>query len=152
MSQNINREDVRTFLKSNVVATLSTVDDLGLPCAAAIYYLVDDDFTFWFVAPEKTQKIRNILKQNQVALTVTDEKTSTTAQVKGRAYQSDVSLHDIMTRFATQLNDDFEFVLNLPILQHKKQEKIVMRIQPGAIRLREYHGSELVEQRIVFDD
>ncbi len=75
---------VHNFLKQNPMGVLSTVSPDGTPWGAAIYYVADEDFNFYFVTRTKTAKYHNLDKTPMAALTVADPASQTTVQVSGR--------------------------------------------------------------------
>ena len=62
---------------------LSTVSAEGRPWGSAIYYVTDEDFTFYFVTREGTFKYHNLDQQSHAALTVADPDTQVTVQAAG---------------------------------------------------------------------
>lgn len=91
MSQHVK---VHEFLKHHPMGVLSTVSAEGEPWGSAIYYVADDDFTFYFVTRANTQKYQNIADKPLVALTIADEADQTTVQMQGTI--SKVSSDDII--------------------------------------------------------
>jgi general stress protein 26 len=72
------------FIKSKNVAAISTVSADNQPMSATIYYIVDDNFTFYFMS-KNTNKIRNIQNNNKVALLISRENAPISAQIHGVA-------------------------------------------------------------------
>lgn len=85
---------VHEFLKRNPLGVLSTVSRDGEPWGAAVYYVADEDFNFYFVTRTKTAKYHNLDKTPLAALTVADPTSRTTVQASGRA--SKVPVEDYM--------------------------------------------------------
>lgn len=71
------------FLKHRHMGILSTVSADGKPWGSAINYIVDDDFTFYFVTRAETYKYQNLEANPYVALTIADEASQTTVQLSG---------------------------------------------------------------------
>jgi nitroimidazol reductase NimA-like FMN-containing flavoprotein (pyridoxamine 5'-phosphate oxidase superfamily) len=70
------RNDVLKFLQKNKVAVVATASKDGIPEAATITYLFDDDFNFYFITRKQSQKLINLRKNPNVALVIgTDAKT-----------------------------------------------------------------------------
>lgn len=66
------------------MGVLSTVSASGEPWGAAIYYVSDEDFIFYFVTRVETFKYQNLDKNPVAALTIADSDTQTTVQVSGK--------------------------------------------------------------------
>lgn len=75
---------VHDFLHHHPVGVLSTVSPDGTPWGAAVYYIVDEDFNFFFVTRTKTIKYQNLDKNPFAAFTIADGPTQTTVQVSGK--------------------------------------------------------------------
>lgn len=71
------------FLRMHHMGVLSTVGEDGSPWGAAIYFVADEDFTFYFVTRAETYKYQNLAARPAVALTVADEPSQTTVQLSG---------------------------------------------------------------------
>jgi nitroimidazol reductase NimA-like FMN-containing flavoprotein (pyridoxamine 5'-phosphate oxidase superfamily) len=78
------RNDVLKFLQKNKVAVVATASKDGIPEAATITYLFDDDFNFYFITRKQSQKLINLRKNPNVALVIgTDAKIPATVQIQG---------------------------------------------------------------------
>lgn len=78
---------VHEFLKSHPMGVLSTASPDGEPWGAAIYYVADEDFNFYFVTKAGTDKYRNLKTNPKVSLTVADPAEQTTVQAAGTVSQ-----------------------------------------------------------------
>lgn len=76
-------QKVHAFLRHHHMGILSTVSEEGRPWGSAIYFIADDNFTFYFVTRAETYKYQNLEANPHVALTVADEETQTTVQLAG---------------------------------------------------------------------
>ncbi len=78
------RGEALSFLKDHTTAVVATSKD-DMPFASTVYYVVDDDFNFYFVTPINTNKYLNISKSAKVAIVVGTgpEHISVTAQGRG---------------------------------------------------------------------
>lgn len=149
MTQAQDREQIFTFLNQHNLGVLSTVNSKGTPDAAPVYYVIEGE-EFLFVCPEKTQKSINIDFQDEVVLTITDETKSETVQVRGKASKEKESLPKTLLSLSGRLNAGLEFITDLPLLHHKDQEKIVVRIHPQSMRLRRYRDDGMEEKTLSF--
>lgn len=72
------------FMRKHEVGTLSTIERTGMLSGAAVYYVVLDGYPY-FITKETTKKVRNILGNQHVALTVFDAQSLETVQLAGFA-------------------------------------------------------------------
>lgn len=144
------KKAVQTFLEENKLAILSTVDQEGRPHAAPIYYVLGENFEVFFITPLETQKNINLDHQNEVVLTITNEKNWQTLQLRGQAERRDDITAEILNKLTSRLNMDMEFITSLPLMKHKSQFKTAIRIKPAYIRLRSYEDDGLKEAVIEF--
>ncbi len=68
-----------------ICAALASIDETQLPHNAIIYFYADEELNFYFLTPVDTNKHKNILKNQNVALAITDSQYYTTVQVMGTA-------------------------------------------------------------------
>jgi general stress protein 26 len=76
-------QKVHAFLRHHPMGVLSTVSAEGKPWGAAIYYVSDEDFNFYFVTRVETFKYQNLDKNPFAALTIADLDSQTTVQASG---------------------------------------------------------------------
>jgi nitroimidazol reductase NimA-like FMN-containing flavoprotein (pyridoxamine 5'-phosphate oxidase superfamily) len=76
-------QKVYEFLKHNPMGVLATVSSDGKPWGAAVYFVVDQDLTIYFVTRADTFKYQNIEERPFASLTVVDEEHQRTAQMAG---------------------------------------------------------------------
>jgi len=92
--ESYEHDKVFAFLKHHPTGVLSTVSEDGTPWGSAIYFVVDDDFNFYFVTRVETTKYQNMSKNRLAALTIADGESQTTVQLTGRI--SKVPVKDYM--------------------------------------------------------
>lgn len=78
-------ESALAFLKSRTMAAISTASKDGRPELAFVYYVVDDDFNFFFITRRDSAKFRNFLENRRLAAAVADEDEVKTVQMAGPA-------------------------------------------------------------------
>ena len=94
-------QKVHAFLRHHPMGVLSTVSADGTPWGAAIYYVADEDFNFYFVTRVETYKYQNLHKNPLAALTIADAASKTTVQLTGTI--SNVPINDYMDIFFDKL-------------------------------------------------
>ena len=73
------------LLSSQVICTVSTIDNSGAPNAATVAYVHTPELSFVFSTDESTNKAINIHRDDRVAITVTDGVALHTLQLEGSA-------------------------------------------------------------------
>ena len=58
-----SEDTIRNFLHAHYSGVLATVDNAGHPCAATVYFTVDDNFHITFHTKTETQKYKNMEKK-----------------------------------------------------------------------------------------
>lgn len=76
---------VSEFIRNHSVASYATVSKDNKPHVATIYYVVDQDLSFYFATRSKTRKYLHAVDNNNVALVITDEQLFVTVQIEGKA-------------------------------------------------------------------
>ena len=82
--------DIMNYIDKATTAVVSTINDDGTPQAAVVYIVAGSDHTAYFVTKDSTRKYQNILKRPQVSLTMYNERDTSTLQVIGEAFTSDM--------------------------------------------------------------
>ena len=74
------------FLRRNRLATIATISsENNSPQVSLIYYVTDENFHLYIVTSTESRKIRNILKNNKVALCIGQEVEPLVLQIEGDA-------------------------------------------------------------------
>jgi general stress protein 26 len=76
---------IRDFLQACRSGVLATSDEQNVPHAAAVYFIVDENYSVLFTTKTDTQKYKDIMQNNQVAFVCYDETSQTTLQINGHA-------------------------------------------------------------------
>jgi nitroimidazol reductase NimA-like FMN-containing flavoprotein (pyridoxamine 5'-phosphate oxidase superfamily) len=76
------KEEALAFIKSELVAVVATCYD-DIPHAAATYYLVDDEFIFYFLTKSNTSKYMNASMNDRAAIVVGTGPKHSTVQSRG---------------------------------------------------------------------
>lgn len=87
MTDSHKHQKVHTFLRHHRMGVLSTVGPDGTPWGAAVYFVADEDFRFYFVTRAGTLKYQNIDNSPLAAFTVADAESQTTVQASGTVTQ-----------------------------------------------------------------
>jgi len=76
------KEEVMTFLKTNNTAVLATVMD-RLPYASTVHYVIDDDWSIYFLSHRNTSKYLSISAHQRAAVVVGTGPKHISVQAKG---------------------------------------------------------------------
>lgn len=77
-------KNARNFLQTHNIGVLSTIDRGGSVHGATVYYAVDQE-SIYFLTKSETTKAKNILAHPQIALTIFEDYTLQSLQIKGMA-------------------------------------------------------------------
>ncbi|MEK7594328.1 MAG: pyridoxamine 5'-phosphate oxidase family protein [Patescibacteria group bacterium] len=130
---------VHDFLKHHPMAVLSTTSDDNKPWGAAIYYVVDDDFNFFFATRAHTLKYENISQNPAAAITIADEASQTTVQAAGEL--SRVPAEDYMDIVFDKLasikpKGDHHWVP--PTTKIHEGDYMVLKLTPSSLQYADY--------------
>ena len=64
------KAELEKYLKAHRLLTLATVSDK--PWICTVYYVLDEQLNFYFLSDRDSRHVREILKNNQVAISVAD--------------------------------------------------------------------------------
>jgi general stress protein 26 len=139
-----NHPRIRDFLNAHGVGILATASAEGIPHAATIYFIIDDDFNIYFITKEQTTKHNNLAANPHAALAVYDAKSQSTIQVTGSANE----VHDIK-----QVEYIFGRVLEIthqtsgknhkpPVSKINGGKYVAYRIKPKTLRMAEFVKAE----------
>ena len=99
------REQALKFLQRHKTAALGTVSPDGAPHVAVVTCIIDDDFNIYFVTKADSRKLKNILRDPRVAVTVGgNPKTPSTIQMEGRAEIIDDPRHYMISHLNREMD------------------------------------------------
>jgi uncharacterized pyridoxamine 5'-phosphate oxidase family protein len=146
-SHNQQHADVHTFLQTHPMGILSTVDVEGNPWGAAIYFIADDDFNFYFVTRSETYKFQNLERNPHVALTVADSKSQITVQAAGVVSTMPVDKYiDIFFDKFTKLRPAGDHLWAPPIEKIQQGSYMPLVLTPERMQYADY-GRQRIEVR-----
>lgn len=86
MDQHNERKKVAfDFLKSHKTAVIATTSASEGPQASTVYYVIDSDFSLYFLTGDATKKFKNLAENNKIAFVVGTGPELVTIQGGGRA-------------------------------------------------------------------
>lgn len=103
------------FLKDNEFGVVATITRNGLPQAATITYIVDDDFTIYFSTRRDTRKYENLEFHSVIAMVVGAGPISTSVQLEGNAKRLEgKEQEEAMKRFLVGRESYYRIFLKMP--------------------------------------
>jgi nitroimidazol reductase NimA-like FMN-containing flavoprotein (pyridoxamine 5'-phosphate oxidase superfamily) len=119
----------RSFLQTNTIGVLSTIDRTGNVCGATVYYLCDPDDQLYILTKSETSKARNMLQHPQVALTIFDEYSIQSLQVSGLAsVVTDVAVTNQVFSLLTKERQYKDNKSTTPVTKIQEGSFVVFRI------------------------
>ncbi len=128
MTKEALQDEARKFLDEQVTAVLATVSIMDKPRAATMYFYTDNDFNFYFLTARDSHKLKNIEKNNNVAIVVGFGPQSTTVQAGGTA---ETNL-DFNEEFIDKVFKKTEFHNpdQWPVLRLEKTGLVMIKVTP----------------------
>ncbi len=136
------------FLKEHDLAVIATVSEKGDPLASAVYYWLDEDYSFYFLTKSKTRKFQNIEDTGKLAVVVSDEAKLTTVQGEGKAevVKDPSTQAEIMNHLAT-IKSTQDKAWFPPIAQIEAGSFVVVKCKVDHLQLSEFnHGKPSVNE------
>jgi nitroimidazol reductase NimA-like FMN-containing flavoprotein (pyridoxamine 5'-phosphate oxidase superfamily) len=78
-------KEANLFLQNNNIAVIATTYK-NIPFAAAVHYVVDSDFNFYFITSRNSDKYLNVVINPNIALVVGDGPKHISVQARGHAH------------------------------------------------------------------
>ncbi len=139
------KQVAQEFLKRHPMGVLSTVANDGKPWGAAIYFVADEDFSFFFVTRSGTQKYKNIEANPHASLTIADPETQTTVQAAGKISRVPVKdTVDIVFKklAAIKPKDNPDWLP--PIIKVHKGDWMILQLTPDHLQYANYTAKKTV--------
>lgn len=131
--------EVKVFLASHNLATLSSISREGNVHGAAVYYVIDKNDYIYVVTKSQTQKAQNIIAHNQVALTIFDTQTMQTLQLSGLAHvEHDPVITEDVYRRILHPRLSGKDITTPPILHVPAGEYMVIVIKPSTYNFSDF--------------
>ena len=108
VAKELVQKEVLQFLRDNSTAVVATCYD-DVPYGATVYFVVDNDFNFYFITRHNSNKYLNIHRNSKVAMVIGFGPEATTAQIEGAGELiTDIDdAADIKERIQEHLGNDF---------------------------------------------
>lgn len=130
---------VHDFLRHHPMGVLSTVTADGEPWGAAIYYVADENFNFYFVTRVGTSKYHNLDKTPLAALTVADAASQTTVQAMGTVSKVPVKDYaDIVFDKLAKLRPKDDLHWSPPLSKLHEGNYMPLRLTPSKLNYADY--------------
>lgn len=149
----MTKKDVYHYLSNLHLVVLSTIDEKNMPHGSEMFFIVDEHLNFFLLTQHNTKKYKNILSNQNVALTFINPNETKTVQVQGNAYEiqpSDPLYLGIISKMGEK-NARKDGVFWPPPPSKIQDEKIVIiRVTPTWLRYADYSkpAGEIFQQII----
>lgn len=131
-----SEDTIRNFLNAHYSGVLATVDPAGKPCAATVYYTVDDNFCLTFATKTETQKYKNMEENKQVAFVCYDEEDQTAVQLTGHVEKvTNPEEHQAMLDSIYRFSERISKVELPPIEKLFAGDYVTLKIIPESIKM-----------------
>lgn len=122
------KKEALKFLGEHVTAAVATVSATGEPGVATMYYYTDDDFNFYFITAQNSQKLENIKTNNKVAVVVGFGPAPIVVQAGGIAEISCDFKEEFINKVFKKIN--FHGLDQWPVLQLAKEGLVLLKVKP----------------------
>ena len=128
-----------SFLKSNDLGVLSTIDRTGNVHGAVVYFAVDQYNSIYILTKSGTGKGRNVYAHGQVALTIHEIDTMKTVQIQGIAsIVTDQKIQDLVFSRLTKPREYQGEIHSPPVTKIHEGEYMVIKITPSFVSYHDY--------------
>jgi uncharacterized pyridoxamine 5'-phosphate oxidase family protein len=134
------------FIRSNRLVSFATIAaDSGFPQLSYVYYIMNGEHQIFIATTENSRKIKNIKKNNKVALLIGSEVEPQVAQIEGVAsVVSELELRlEILMRISTVANQNPNS-LNMPPLVTllKRSDLVIIKITIDKFKYSDFSTEE----------
>lgn len=147
-----SRHKALEFVRSQQFGILSTSDKDGHPWGSAIFFLVDDDFNFYFLTRTGTQKFGDIDQNPRVALTVANRDSQITVQLSGTVSRVELNeyAHNLLPKFSALKPADDDY-WRPPVSKIHSGNYMPLKITPVRLQYADYaqQTDDIVADHIV---
>lgn len=81
------KEELKKFVESHAIASLSTVSPDNIPYTAIVYVVLDDELNFYFITRNGSRKIEYLGHNNNASLAIYDQSKPYTIQAQGNVHK-----------------------------------------------------------------
>lgn len=129
----------KNVVMDTTIAVLSTVDLSGNAHSSVIHYITDKDENFYFMTKSNTNKVKYIIKNNNVALNIHRDGSLKSLLVKGAAeVVTDTGTADLVYSLISPQKKYLEGKKLPPVTKLKGGNYIVYRIKPKSSVLQDF--------------
>lgn len=147
-----NKAKIIEFLKNHGAGVLATATPDGVPSAATVYFVTDDELNFYFVTKEKTTKHKNLQVNSHVSIAISDAKSQTTLQIDGKATAiEDIKQFMELFNRILDLNDRTSDSTRPPVSKLYAGDYFMYLVKPSKVRLAEYMKPDHGDLSSVFE-
>jgi general stress protein 26 len=147
-----SKAEIYSFLTPLAIAVLSTSTKDGIPHAAIIYFLPDEELNFYFLTKSDTKKSKNLERNNRAALTIVDPKSPRTIQATGEV--SEIEEPEMYTKIMEKIAEENakgnSFYWPPPLSKLDSEGDLILyRFQPDWLRYADF--TESTSENVFYD-
>lgn len=135
MKPRLTKAELKThaleFIRQHPAAVLATATASGRPEAATMYFHVDNDFTFYFMAAKESQKIKNITQNPHVAFVVGVGIAPITIQGFGVATLSTDVEYPFFAHVVKKIK--LHHIDQMPLMRINKDSYVTITVKPDSL-------------------
>jgi general stress protein 26 len=131
------------FLQNKMTAVIATVTTANTPAASTIYFIIDEQFNFYFMTKKFTKKVESLETNQEVAMVIGYDNDPVTVQVHGTAEQI-TDAEEYARRLKELEKKFFRNAYVAPLFQLSEQERdlLIYKITPVWLRWLDLRGDK----------
>lgn len=134
------------------IGTLATASNSGIPHAATIYFVTEQDFLIYFITKKDTTKSRNLQENSNAALAVFDATSQTTVQAFGKAVEMlDPHLLQSVFEKVSAIAQNTSGGHQPPVTKLDAGDYVVYCLKPQTVRMAEFVKADYPPVDQLFD-
>ena len=142
-----NYSTIRAYIDKNPIATLSTLNEDGMPHGAALYICTDDaQPILYFLTKEETLKLKNLRANPKVGLTIVNPSENSTLQAGGIAFEVNDAhtIDNVMEKISRKHNYANDWLP--PIAKIRAGAYAVIGVRLSGARLAHFKGRSIGDE------
>lgn len=144
MSSPVSKKETLNFLRQEPLGTIATTDKRGVVKLSAVYFFVNNDFSFHFVTKTNTKKYKHLISGSKITLLACSEARLMSVEITGRprVVHDSLEIVKVIEKFHTLAENQPVKYWMPPIAQISAGNYIVIETTPKRVLSRRFRIAE----------
>lgn len=139
------KDEMMKFLKTHAIGHFTTLTADGKPYASTVYYYINSMMDIFIITLEETDKYKNIRKNSDVALVITDDESLQTVQIQGNATEVvDPAIRMAIVEQLAIIQARSKSSWPPPITKLNKGKLHLIKVTPSWIRFSDFKAENVI--------